>query len=371
MLAQGGQGFLRLKEALELTIMKKLHHKHKLRIERHSERELFKRIAFNSARKKDRKAKKGFEVVRAPEVFDLQSVDHRVALIDFSKLVRSKVANGETKIWVDFSNTRSLSPEGMIFIYAELSRLSELASDLIIRSTPPKDKVVGQVFNKLKFSKVVKAKIKPSRELRRNDVAPWRSAHGQGVVGEKCKSILEEYDGIIAPSLSKELFNGMTEAMTNAHHHAYIDERGDDFTHADFYKPWWLFSHEHEGELSVIFCDLGMGIPKTLPIVKPNLFNRIISVFGPEVKDSAAIDEAVKDSVTRTHLSHRGKGLRQIVETISNSNDGQMSIMSNRGCYTVGKDGNVTLKDYDTSILGTIVKWRMKLPDSSALQEAA
>lgn len=344
--------------------MKKLSRKQKLHHLRKSLNEMEKRISENKKRDRGNRERKGYVLLVAPEKLCLLQKRTRKRLISFASSIHRLVSKGKKNVWLDFGPTRKVVADGMIYLHAEISRLLEVVDGVDIKSSPPADKKVGQVFNRVGFSRLVKCNIRRAPECQHKDVAGWFSAAGQGVYAAKCGSILDQYEGRIAPALSRELFKGMSEAMTNSHQHAYIDERGDFFSHAEFYKPWWLFSHEDDGRLSVVLCDLGIGIPKTLPKTKPSWFGRLRSFFGKELTDSKTIEEAVKDSITRTHKDYRGKGLRQIVETINSSSDGEIFILSNKGCYHYKSGEEPDLTDYSTSIRGTIIAWRVAIPDN-------
>jgi hypothetical protein len=144
--------------------------------------------------------------------------------------------------------------------------------------------------------------------------------------------------------------------MTNAHQHAYIDQRGDGITTPSTYRPWWMFSQEKDGKLSVVFCDLGIGIPSSLPRTRPRLWHLMRNMT-----QGRQIEGAVRESQTRTKKQHRGKGLRQIIQTISSSEGGKAIILSNKGWYSM-KAGKRASGDFSDSIMGTVIYWRMPLP---------
>ncbi|KAA0011174.1 hypothetical protein F0A17_13690 [Billgrantia pellis] len=345
--------------------MKKLSEKHKKHLVRASEREMDKRIRKNTKRNRLNKSRLGYYVLCSPGVLSLMRRQSRSRLIAFTRSIHKLVNKGKRRIWLDFSDLNEVVADGMIYLHAELSRLSRVVKGLQFRSSPPSNKTVGQVFNQIGFSKVINCKIGVSPECNRKDVSTWLCAYGEKVVGEKCGGILDYYQGRMADSLTRELFRGMTEAMTNSYHHAYIKERGDSLRHIDYYKPWWLFSQEVDGKLSVVLCDLGLGIPGTIPINNPGLMRKLKRFFGKDLTDSVTIKEAIVNSKTRTHKAYRGKGLRQIVETINNSEDGKISILSNKGCYTHTESGETNLTDYPASIGGTIICWQVSLPVES------
>jgi hypothetical protein len=115
------------------------------------------------------------------------------------------------------------------------------------------------------------------------------------------------------------------------------------------------------GVLSIVFCDLGAGIPRTLPLKRKSVWNRLRRKGLRS--DSEIIKFAIKDSVSRTRKSHRGKGLRQIVNAVTGQVGAEAVIYSNRGVVIVRSGGHTRSFDYRDSILGTLIFWRIPLRD--------
>ncbi len=228
-----------------------------------------------------------------------------------------------------------------------------------ISATIPENNKVAQVLMQLGIFDLlgVLCTVAPMDD----DVIHWRFAHGQKVEGEKYEDVLADFDGEITPALSERLFTGITEAMTNVVNHAYEFPREDGIRSST--SDWWMFSQEKDGQLTVVFCDLGAGIPKTLKYKRPNVWKRIVRnrVSG----DAGAIGYALVDSVSRTKLSHRGKGLGQIVGLIDSVPNGRVKIMSNKGMLC-RQDGETTTYNYRDSIMGTIINWQIPLPGKEA-----
>lgn len=297
-----------------------------------------------------------FSVVKSPVHFDIYDGAQRKQTVLFLSRLRSMVLDGSRKIWIDFSETRKFGSGGAILFFAELSRLLENTPSLMIRGGLPRSNKAAQVLQQIGLSHLLK--IKNNTECLDGDVVNWRAARGQGAIGEKYDEIMGYYDGRITESLQSELYTGITEAMTNAHQHAYIEQRGDGISTPAGYKPWWMFSQEREGKLSVVFCDLGIGIPSSLPKTRPRLWN-LMERFG--MSEGRRIEGAVRNSQTRTKKQHRGKGLRQIIQTISSCKGGKAIIMSNKGWYSM-KAGKKDSGDFADSIMGTVIYWQMPLP---------
>lgn len=246
--------------------------------------------------------------------------------------------------------------DGTLLFVAELRRLiKHVEGKVQISYVPPKNDKVAQVMQQLGLCDLLgfKTEVVPKDD----DVVNWRYAQGSQVDGQKYEDVLSKYDGEIAPSMQEKLFTGITEAMTNVLNHAYDLPRDDGLNIADA-KEWWMFSQEMDGFLSVAFCDLGAGIPRTLPIKRPSLWQRIAKLGKSH--DADIIDYAVRDSTSRTRESHRGHGLGQIVRVVQAIAEAEVVIYSNRGTY-VRRQGRKKLYWHRDSILGTLIFWKVPL----------
>lgn len=301
-----------------------------------------------------------YSVIKAPFEMDISKAEVRKSTLQFLGKIRSQVSQGCRRVWIDFTETRKFVSGGTLLLYAELTRLIESTQGLRIRSSLPKSNKAAQVLQQVGLSRLLKTKNKT--KCLDGDVVNWRSARGQGALGEKYDEILGYYDGLITDSLQSELYTGITEAMTNAHQHAYIEQRGDGIVTDSDYRPWWMFSQEKDGKLSVVFCDLGVGIPASLPRTRPRLWHFMDRL---NLTEGRQIEGAVRNSQTRTRKQHRGKGLRQIIETISSCVGGKALIFSNKGWYSM-QSGRQRSGDFGDSIMGTVIFWQMPLPLRSA-----
>lgn len=305
-----------------------------------------------------RRVPTGFKCRPAPEIFDIGSNSTRHVLLSFLADLRSLLITEREAVLIDFTLTRKMFTGGTLLFLAELHRCREVLGERPkLRCIPPRNVKVSQVLKQIGAYDLMGHRKKVASTF--SDVIHWRYASGHQVEGEKYENILGTYEGRVAESLLGSLFRGITEAMTNCHHHAYIDVRPDGLDYQDKVRNWWMFSQERNGYLSVIFCDLGVGIPVTLPTKKPNLWDKVRSL-GKAGSDSCIIEEAVVDSVSRTGKRYRGKGLKQLLEAAQETHGGVLTIFSNRGCYNFA-DGKVTLKDYAASIMGTLIHWKVPI----------
>lgn len=299
-------------------------------------------------------------VWRAPRVFCLAIIDERRRLLRSLVDLRRRIAIEREATCLDFSATTKMNAEGALLFVAELFRLKRyVGSSVLLTCKLSLNHKICQVLKQVGVLDAlgITEVVKPVDA----DVVNWRYAHGERVLGEKYEDVLKDYDGEITEALQTELYTGITEAMTNVLNHAYAYRRQDTITVDN--RDWWMFSQQMNGFLSVVFCDLGAGIPRTLPAKQPTLWERIKRLG--KTADAFTIEYAVKDSISRTGEEHRGKGLGQIVRVIENVAGGTVVIHSNCGAYVVSDTGN-KLMHYSDNILGTLIYWRIPLHSEAA-----
>ena len=301
--------------------------------------------------------------IKAPKEFKIGKVKFRRKLIAFIENFRTNYAMNRNWVCIDFSETKRMSAEGTLIFFAELSRLRRLTAgqNLRLRCIAPRNTKVAQVLKQVGIFDLLNFRKRLSPTF--SDVIFWRAASGREVRGAEYDNVLGSYDGRIADVLGQKFFRGLTEAMTNCHHHAYIKTRPDGLGAEKEPREWWMFSQEKEGWLSVVFCDLGIGIPGSLPVTKPNIWQRIQTTFGQDL-DAHAIQEAIAFSKTRTGSYHRGKGLKQLIDVVSSVPGGEVSIFSNKGCFSLNS-GIENIFQFKDSILGTLIHWKVPIGELS------
>lgn len=190
----------------------------------------------------------------------------------------------------------------------------------------------------------------------------WQVVQGQLVDNSLCAPTIEGFQDRIDGSMIDDLLGGLGEAMTNAIHHAYDDIRQDGLGYKGS-SDWWMFSQEKDGYLSVVFCDLGIGIPTTLPLKRPGIWQKLIMRI-PTPTDGDCIREAIIEGRTRTGLSGRGYGLGNIVDVVENIPNGIVNVYSNKGRYDSRKNTQYP-SDYTDSIFGTLISWYVPMKSLS------
>ena len=202
-----------------------------------------------------------------------------------------------------------------------------------------------------------------------DDVIHWRFIDGALAEGEKANSLIAAFAEKMPESLARNLYDGLVEAMTNCVHHAYLEPR-DDELQLGLESGWWMFAQERDGRLIIVICDLGIGIPQSLPrthdaeAVQSTLERIGRAVRARGYRDVDYLRAALEIGRTRTKLPGRGYGLAQFRQVLENTQDGVLRIFSNRGCYTYFRQMGETIErsdEFSTSIRGTLVQWAIPL----------
>ena len=305
----------------------------------------------------------GFTRIKAPAVWSLYEVSARRELLRFLEQYRQIMLNGNGGAIVDFSLTKTIRPSGGLIVHAELDRVGRLVTDRRRLKCKPAlansvaDQVLKQVgmYDKLDHVSAVSACDQ--------SVVHWRHATGVKVEGEQAWSVVENFEGEMSDALKTSLFKGITEALTNAVQHAYIAKRRDG-TYLAGEKRWWLFSQQRDGFLTVVFCDLGIGIPESLPIQHSGI-GSILKKLSKSSSDVLAIKIATELGETSTDEPNRGKGLPEILDAARKSEQGSCVIYSNKGQFGYGAGGNLIENQFSNSIFGTLIEWRVPLSEQS------
>lgn len=330
-----------------------------------------KRLKRLNKKKKDRgysqpdSEQNNFINIKAPKVFELRNKKHHKKLMSFILKIRAHVLTHNRKIRIDFSITESMVVCGTLRFFAELNLIKKEKGSLnLITCTYPKNNRVAQVLQHLGILKMLNrnCSITPDRD----DVINWKTASGENTDATRVGEILETQSNLPRKK-SKNLYRGVSEAMTNVSQHAYLDIK-----ETSKHKGWWMFCKEENDQIFVAFCDLGVGIPITLPqsLEKNNekkLFAQVWNKFFPNRKkltDGELIRAAIEVKRSRTKKSHRGKGLLDMIKVIEKTKCGNLAIFSNRGIYQYEFDNLSALestRNYKDSILGTLILWSLPL----------
>ena len=264
---------------------------------------------------------------------------------------------------LEFADVQQFYPCGTVLLLAELDRIRRLSKTRgLVRARPPKNQIAREVLEQVGIAALVRMRrlTSPSGE-RHESVRHWKMKTGHFADGEQLADLFSVFAGRIPDH--RKLYDGIVEAMTNCVSHAYIARRGDSLDKNGVEPPrWWMFWQERDSKLSVVFCDLGIGIPRSLSTNwEPSLVAEVLGRIRAATPFAARIAAAIELGRTRTGQSNRGKGLADILEVVRSQESGFLRISSDRGMYDLRNSATPELKDYRDSILGTVVQWTIPL----------
>lgn len=310
---------------------------------------------------KTKKQMKSIQTWFASEVLTLKADKKTSRNICLDKINELKnLFSSKKTIVFDFSHVQIMYPDAVIYLLGTLCALKNRHSNVFLRCNHSMSERTKEVLHQVGLLKLLNwhCQIEPKRE----DVKHWRVAQSNQTDGKYYDDILKHYDGTLTKTLQDGFYRVMIEAMGNAVAHAYEQELMEE--HPYKIRDWWIFSQEKDGMLTVVICDVGVGIPTSLPY-KANTLDIIKSFLGSSKSHSHAIESAIKYSSTRTMQKHRGKGLHQIVTLLGDIPNSSVSIRSNKGLYiqhTADFTKSTKALDSKSGIIGTIISWSIPLP---------
>jgi hypothetical protein len=165
------------------------------------------------------------------------------------------------------------------------------------------------------------------------------------------------------------LFGAMIEAVANVPNHAYPNTWPR--VPSQRLRRWWMtgaVDRKNRRTTAVVF-DQGVSIPVSLPnwAQAEGWGRRLRRAVGimPAVadprSDGEAIAAAVEEAVSSTGEHHRGTGLAQMRDFVSQCREGRLRIMSRCGEVVFRPDQEPVVKTYEVPLEGTLIEWSVFL----------
>lgn len=323
--------------------------------------------------------------VHAPLELDIYTSENFEKFCLFIKNLRL-ASQHNNRLLICFRDTRRITAGAALRLMAEIDYLTSLypklsfgcsvASKKTNHRFKNSDKVIEGILQQIGFFKAIgQPERAPTKQA---DIKIWRQLSGELADGSLAASLLNCLPLTIGKKAKSQLYKGAIEAMANSVDHAYPDATNGN---SDKENRWWMLVGTREDSMTLIICDLGVGIPQTLPL-KHDLslltsITRALNILGNS--DAELIRTSTFIKRTRTHLTYRGKGGADIRSITENFPSALLSIRSNRGCYVVagrdfqgkiqGKNRNYVpdtdqhewTSNHQGSICGTLVEWTVSL----------
>lgn len=307
------------------------------------------------------------DTIVAPSYFCLASVKNehgKASKAYFSFLEKIRKFSGD-KLRIDLTSVGRMVVDAVVVFKAELCYLKDRGVSL--RAMQPKKVRTQQVLTQTGISDLLG--LPRVVQVDREDLIYWRVASGAWDLEQpsRLESLLDHGQD------SSSLYTGMVESVANCIEHAYKDhpQRRKFLPGQD---GWWGFQQLRDGYLSTCICDLGIGIPTSLPISlasEQGLLGKLFAlVSAAKGRDVQSILAAIEYGRSSTNAPERGKGLQDAHNVIDAAGEGEFHLASNGGFYfyqrkhgdPVPKSGTRRLQG---SVAGTIYFWRYPLQSSA------
>lgn len=298
--------------------------------------------------------------IKSPFALNISSKNNRRYTLKFFNDIRTLLIVQNTPIQLDLRKLQFLTPVAALLLIAEFDRAKRImGKDFRVSLIRSETHRINAVLDQIGFSALCNSKLSDEKEDEADDelVRHWRYATGERINDQTTKAVME-IQGRIATTLHKGMWVGISEAIGNACLHAYLDSRNTDGRDLET-KRWWMLSIEKDGILSVTVADLGIGIPRSLPLKWPRgTLSKVYDKLVGGGDDERAIRAAMEVGATSTSKSHRGNGLPQIWHDLRSDQRSQISIYSNKGVLSwSGVTKLETSSEYKDSIYGTVISW--------------
>lgn len=351
--------------------------------------------AENNRSKNKRKSKKGgaskfnqLPIIDAPSKLDLYSPKNHRVFVSFLKSLRDSVKVHD-KVVINLKHSSRITAAAGLLLVAEVDRLKKAFPSKSIKCINPEDSynglgksaqnLVESALNQIGFYRILGQAS--NKKASASSVKKWRQLSGDSADGTLADSLLQTLKDDIPALVLKKLYRGAIEAIANCVEHAYPSSRIDGLEIND--PRWWMLVGLDDATLSIIVCDLGVGIPNTLPSKhEESILNYIKTALGiTGNSDSDMIQMSTHIRQTRTKLNNRGKGGKDFRSMTINFPSSVLTVRSNKGAFFItgkeraslkkvssrrfvsGTDRSESMIEHANSICGTLIEWAIPLKD--------
>lgn len=348
-----------------------------LKVEQHKAR--IKKKARRVARNRPSRNKPKNLTLEAPTTIGLHTSKLHHELATFLRRLRNEISSQRhDRIVIDFRETELFSAAGTILLLAEVDRITQLAPQKTrLTCYYPLNQTAEKVMQQVGLLALFKRKERQVITEQDSDVYHWHYFTGSAANGEDAASMCTSLENKLPTASLKQIFNAVTEAMVNSVHHAYEEPRNDTISnrYPDDKKRWWFFGEILDGGLHIVFCDLGIGIPRSLPRNwREHCLDALkMSRISSGKHDLSMIKKALELGRTRTAKSNRGLGFHKNIVAAAEKLGGKLLIYSNKAVininYTDPKHHAKVHGHFKRSILGTVILWTIPIEKTQGQEE--
>lgn len=304
--------------------------------------------------------------IEVPQNFDIdKNYNESISLIDD---FAARGLKTKQPLKLNFSNCTSIAPAAMLLLLAHIDRIRILRGSDAVTGTYPLDEKLDKKMCAMGFYDLLNIKNRYSHPK------TFPMEYIKFVSGtKKPDRFTQDFKSSLFGNLSiktdvgRSFYAAITEALLNCLNHAYPDTPIKD---KKIKNKWWLSGHYHKpsGNLHIMFCDLGVGIPETLPRTQTSekirdLIKKLS--LGMYEDDGTMIRAAMAIGRSQTGHNNRGKGLNDLRKLIEKIGAGKLIVYSNKGRYNFNlKDEKFIEESHKTlsySIRGTLIHWTVPI----------
>lgn len=298
-----------------------------------------------------------------PAVLDLSGNHDESA--EFFRDIRRLVAIDGQHVGLNFDNVTDIKPLALLRLLAEIDMRWAHRGRGALTGNYPRDSRIEEMLQRTGFFRLLKIGERKSLKPRKYPLEYIRFHSGTKASGEDVKkfrqALLGEDIKFHTPA-RKRFFRAVTEAMLNATQHAYTRSH---IAEARVSNKWWLHGRidKRRRQMMITFCDLGVGIPATLPRLYSweRIREVLATIPGIKPNDGQMIMAGMTIGRTQTGRRSRGKGLNDMRMFIEQAGDGQLQILSRKGLYQYSPKGGERVQNFYRSVGGTLIEWRVPI----------
>ena len=315
--------------------------------------------------------------VTAPKVWSLSGKNNRTALVAFIQGIVQK-ANDDVYLTVDMRQSKLIYADAAIYVKAVLARARVKFPKMLTRGLPPESDRCHQVITQTGISTLAGARR--SSSVNREDVVHWNCIQGkEAEIKRFAEQLMPSHRAGLVSDNEAILSQAVREAIANAVEHAYDAPRYS----LDSGDKWHIFAQSYAGYLTVVICDLGEGLTKTVARSERVEMRGVVRWIrqGAERNDKDILMAVLKataqkrkstSNASRTGKPYRNRGLPQILHVLRAIPGSDITIMSGDGGWrkmTDGGDDGVA-SQFKQKIEGTLIMWRLPITTGEANEKS-
>jgi anti-sigma regulatory factor (Ser/Thr protein kinase) len=272
-------------------------------------------------------------------------------------------------VMIHFVHVETVEPAAALALVAEVHRARALRGFGFVTGTYPKSAGVYHSLNDMGFYKVLKVQsldrysVDESNEPKPIFLKFITDVRVDPVLADTFVRIIEDKLIPMNDLARLRLVVALKEAMQNTLDHAHP---GSARSRSSQHR-WWMSSWVNvpRKEICIVFFDQGVGIPATL---EPTSYEKITASirnatslrFSTSPSDSEMIAAATEIFRSGTGQPGRGQGFANMKSFVDQCEDGELRVLSNRGCYSYLGHRSESCADHTQSLGGTIIEWRFQ-----------